>query len=450
MNSTQIQEIDSDEENEIVDIFNLYSPIDKRLELINNNPDPVNIVSDICCRYLITQTSLLKKYLIEIMFNSQIHPDIKIEIGKTISKPELLKKLIKEQMIDVSIPCLIDTIVYIIKNETEHQQTSKEMLVTFFLSHIQSEHKYKTLIQVNKSIYDNFALDFFILSTEPIRYRIMACQMILQKINNNENKVTACNLLLEFCDDIELDDNVRADAADTLLNIGLDNYKEQARAVIIALGGRWITVYENSQNVHNDTIDSSVEKILIDIQYTPIKINFNDIIEYLETKECYNRLEIPLNRIKYDQTLHTKLNLTLQKISIIIWNFILLEDSKDELIQRFIEELIDMTDTCSSGHISRLVSVLSGYTKHNIQISLEDQMIANLSTRFRNKITENDSDIMMEYLYSKEFDKPKTLEFFRKHIGDIQTELYDEWKLVVDDEEFDSLMKIAIIKVLYG
>ena len=219
---------------------------------------------------------------------------------------------------------------------------------------------------------------------------------------------------------------------------------------MIALGGRGVTVYENAQNVHNNSIESSVEKILIDVQYTPIKLSFKDMIEYLETNENYKKLEIALNRIQCDQTLHTNLNLTLEKIAIIIWNYIHLEESKDELIQRYLEELIDMTNTCTSGHVSRLVSVLSGYTKHNIQISLEDQMVANLSARFRNKMTDNDGDIMMEYLYSKEFDKPKTLEFFRKHISDIQNELYDEWKSLVDDEEFDSLMRNAIIKVLFG
>ena len=431
------------------DIFNMYTPIEKRLEMLNNHPDPLGIVADLCSRYNITQTSLIRKYLIEIMIKSQINPDLKIEIGKTLSKPELLKQLIKEQMLEISTPCIIDTILYIVQDENEIQESSKDMLVNFFLSDIESEHKYKTLVKINDTLYDQFSLDFFIHSTtEPITYRIMACQMILQ--NNNNNKITACNLLLTFCNDLDLDENVRADAADTLLHLGLDEYKEQARAVIIVLGGRGITVYENAQNVHNNTIDASVEQILIDIQYTPIKTSFQDMVKYLETTENYNNLEIALNRITFDQKLHTKLNLTLEKIAVIIWNFIHLEDTKDELIQRFIEELIEMTNTCTSGHVARLVSVLSGYTNHNIQISLEDQMVANLSTRFRNKMTAHDADIMLEYLYSKEFDKPKTLAFFRRHISDIQNELYDEWKSLLSFEEFDSLMRIAIIKVLYG
>ena len=448
--STQIKEIDGEiQDVPSDDIFNMYTPIETRLDMLNKHLDPINVVSDLCCRYNVTPTSLIRKFLIEIMINSTINPDLKIEIGKTISKHELLKKLINEQPLEISTPCIIDTIIYILNEESEFQDSSKEMLSKFFSSGIESEYKYKTLVKINDTIYDNFSLDFFTHSTEPIVYRIMACQMILQK-ENTKHKQKACILLLNFCNDLDLDENVRADAADTLLHLGLDEYKEQARSVIIALGGRGVTVYENAQNVHNNSIESSVEKILIDVQYTPIKLSFKDMIEYLETNENYKKLEIALNRIQCDQTLHTNLNLTLEKIAIIIWNYIHLEESKDELIQRYIEELIDMTNTCTSGHVSRLVSVLSGYTKHNIQISLEDQMVANLSARFRNKMTDNDGDIMMEYLYSKEFDKPKTLEFFRKHISDIQNELYDEWKSLVDDEEFDSLMRNAIIKVLFG
>ena len=48
-----------------------------------------------------------------------------------------------------------------------------------------------------------------------------------------------------------------------------------------------------------------------------------------------------------------------------------------------------------------------------------------------------------------QYDKPKTLEFFRIHISDIQNELYDEWKSLLTVEEFDSLMRNAAKKTVH-
>ena len=67
-----------------------------------------------------------------------------------------------------------------------------------------------------------------------------------------------------MCDnDLAMD--VRADAADTLLNLGTKKFRDQARDVIILLsrnGGTVRTVFDNAQNVHHHEIDESANQII--------------------------------------------------------------------------------------------------------------------------------------------------------------------------------------------
>ena len=91
-----------------------------------------------------------------------------------------------------------------------------------------------------------------------------------------------------------------------------------------------------------------------------------------------------------------------------------------------VEELIDMANTCSSGHSSRLVNVLAGYTDLKITISYEDQIIANLQARLFKKLQDSlytdevKALVMTEFLSENEQDKPHFNRFFREHYGAIK------------------------------
>ena len=54
---------------------------------------------------------------------------------------------------------------------------------------------------------------------------------------------------------------------------------------------------------------------------------------------------------------------------------------------RLIQELLDMSGTCSSGHIGRLVNCLSGFGDFSIRISWLDQMIGSVTARLNTMIT---------------------------------------------------------------
>ena len=67
---------------------------------------------------------------------------------------------------------------------------------------------------------------------------------------------------------------------------------------------------------------------------------------------------------------------------------------KIQLYTRMLQELEDMSGTCSSGFAARIVNIISGYDNFNIRMSFNDQIIANFTGRLNaaaRKITLEDS-----------------------------------------------------------
>jgi hypothetical protein len=475
-----------DKDNVHQTIFDLYLPEEDRLRAIEKyhdyfKDDIISVIIDLNTRYLLTETTLMKRYLESICYKADIVPELKIEIAKSLTGKnnddntgyDIIKHLLQGPDYDfIPTPCFVDALTY-------WMQAPKEIYEDFILSslydfsldyQIDCDYRFRTLVSIHKDHpwYALRGLYVFLHANKGVwtMYKILSSQVLLQ----DEHRVKeVCNTLLTFCEDDELDYNLRADSADTLLHLGIDDLKERARDIIIALGGRGRTVYDNQQNVHAQEVENSVEEIILAIRDTPISITFNvmreKIQEIVKEKE-YNEeyINVALNRIELDQTLYSVANLNLKRLAMIVWNYIHIncEESLEELHKRFIEELIDMANTCSSGHVSRLCSVLSGFTDHNVRISFEDQILANLQARLIKKLGEVDLtedekiEISTEFLSSAEFEKPHFMKFFREHISDIKEELWKEYcnseidGRLISDEDFDTLLRLAIIRFTYS
>jgi len=208
------------------------------------------------------------------------------------------------------------------------------------------------------------------------------------------------------------------------------------------------TIYDNAQNVHTQEVSTAVEESISKLLEFPIETDDDDnqidftfviskILGILEEerktfsntltqksvstetdcaychKPCSKLLEIPsknkqplyacnptckqkyvrddkvrisLNRIDLDRVLYSKYNQTMTAILVRIWSYIAENDHYDTLVWRLIEELEDMSGTCSSGIASRIINVISGYDGFNISISWEDQIAGNLAGRLNAKI----------------------------------------------------------------
>lgn len=353
---------------------------------------------------------------------------------------------------DISIPCQIDAICILMRNEDYKENSNKYFVLLIDDLSIDCDYRYKTILSLErKDIKDfkffikNSCIKFLNNNKNMTMYRILSAQYLLQNCELEE-KTQVQDILLDFANDEDLDYNLRADAADTLLSLGTQEYKDSARDIIICLGrigGNNKTVYDNAQNVHTKEIEKSVLEILnvicsvktmkinnipIDFHYIEKEIvnilnqsrnncenicenNKNLIdedkekLEKMENKYCSEdcqkfckkeeRIFISLNRIFMDRTLYSQFTSTLSNILIKLWSYIHESEFKDEMLKRLLEELDEMSGTCSSGFVSRLVNVLSGFDeKLSIRISYEDQIIANMNGRLNTraqKILEKDS-----------------------------------------------------------
>lgn len=304
----------------------------------------------------------------------------------------------------------------------------------------------------------NAQIAFLFHNPNQTSYRILSGQYLLMKCQISE-KIRSMieSQILEFSQDTELDYNLRADAADVLLRLGCKSMQEYGRDIINHLGGLYGTVrnvFDNAQNVHVEEVEESVAETLeflntiplLCINKIPIDYNYvnqqienmlksqkeilqvegegkytckycgsktdlvvSDEIDNFHSETCmhmYHRdkkIRISMNRILIDRALYSKFNSSLVNILLKIWTYLAVDnDYEQEMRERLLQELEEMSGTCSSGYASRLVNVISGFGQFNIRISFEDQIIANFSGRLSarvKKITNDDSIFRKEKLY---------------------------------------------------
>lgn len=238
-----------------------------------------------------------------------------------------------------------------------------------------------------------------------VYYKVLAAQYLLQKCDINEmENVMIENEVLSFAQDPQLDYNRRADAADVLLQLGSVHMRMMARNIITELGvednNKIETIFSNAQNVHTTEVEESVSEILEFLAIFPMymvqkkPIEFNQVQsmikdglrrerpeDVLDATPRENKIILALNRIDMDRVLYSKYNNTLSNVLLKVWSYIMDHSCKEEMYKRLLEELEEMSGTCSTGFVSRMVNVVSGFGEFNVRISWGDQITANFSGR---------------------------------------------------------------------
>jgi hypothetical protein len=367
-------------------------------------------------------------------------------------------------------PCKIESVCMLMESPEYKNQSISYFIEIISDQCIDCDYRYKTILSLEQRMDDTGNITFekwripereffiekacfaFLCDSENLpMYRILSGQYLLQKLEiNSDTQHKIQEVLLKFAEDDELDYNLRADAADTLLSLGESETKTKAREIIMILGramGDVKNVFDNAQNVHVDEIEKSVAEALeflsgmslLEVAGRPIDFSYvnNQINSMLEDKrkntrdhidtggegcgnctycekktdektdekyfcslECVDfhnysdKIQIALNRINVDRILYSKFNQTLVNILLKVWTYLSEHESCDVMKQRMFEELWDMSGTCSSGFASRLVNVISGFGNFNMRISWEDQIVANFTGRLNARardITEKDS-----------------------------------------------------------
>ena len=325
----------------------------------------------------------------------------------------------------------------------------------------------KLPVQYDENFVHSLQTAFFTNVANGARERILSGQNLLEmKTVTLEEYKEVEIVLLEMADNPANSDNVRADAADVLIRTTKGETKARAQAIIAALGysavrSRDRTVYSDRQNVHTTAISTAARAFIQSIVSDPDYVSESFLAVHTEVSSLVRRSDLvkedrdkcyrALDRISIDTSTFTEYNLGIADVFCYVWHRVKSHpEFRGELEKRILEELVDMADTCSSGHTWRFVNVLSVYEGDILQISWEDQIKANIVGRMSASIRDIKDETLKDLvaLGSMENADPEEARAFRQFADRALGELYHELRkeFVVEGkhlalEQFDLYFK---------
>lgn len=198
------------------------------------------------------------------------------------------------------------------------------------------------------------------------------------------------------------------------------------------------SIYDDSQNVHNTTINQSTLNTASELinKYEPQNIKLDYV--YYKTKSFENlppeqieKVEKSIHRINTDTSTFGK-GFTLYTIYQSLLNLIDNHPQKNDLNERLLDELIDMSGKCSTGHLSRLINVLQGFETDlqvKVKININDEVYAKIKHLIEQSVINDDKmDEIMEDMLSE--NKTIYINFVKKVINDNIFEIVKEYENV--------------------
>lgn len=288
---------------------------------------------------------------------------------------------------------------------------------------LQEEFRYKLLQSLCNSedykLNDNVKFNFSDISLqynwEDYRYIMYIIQFI---IKTNYLHSSHLNRLYNLINERNLQSNAKADIADFFLGLkenysdyslpeNITDYIAKGKEILDSLSyeeGGAKTFYNNTQNIHKIEVDSSINPFIemlvsMNIEIPSTEEEYDDFVDKVvdEIKDFASQIHTPdnqirimgsINRFILDNTLYSKYSVSLLNLLIRSYYYIQSHQYKYELMKRLCEELCDMSDTCTTGHIGRLVNIFSGYEltmSMPIEEEIKSCVYARLNTIIGNK-----------------------------------------------------------------
>jgi len=249
--------------------------------------------------------------------------------------------------------------------------------------------------------------------------------------------------LMDTCD-VHKDDGLYvADMCDFLLDCKWADIQIAAKTKLMSLEGvSQKNVYTSSQNVHQ--VGADVESFLQMLaDHEPV--DFSIIQSALAAKHD-NRVDRAVARISLDRTLYSSKALTLKGLLCKVYGMIQAHPCRDELTKRLVEELHDMSDTCSSGHLLRLINVFSGF-EGGITLGVREEITTVVNHRINGLVakqpaevmdaivealSEGAEDVLMKHLYSE--------------LARLHDELWADYRTLIDQQLFTEHFRGTVMK----
>ena len=195
------------------------------------------------------------------------------------------------------------------------------------------------------------------------------------------------------------------------------------------------SIYDDSQNVHNTTINQSTLNTASELinRYDPQNRRI-DFVYYKRKSlkelppEQIEKVEKSIHRINTDTSTFGK-GFTLYIIYQSLLNLIERHSQKNDLNERLLDELIDMSGKCSTGHLSRLINVLQGFETDlqvKVKININDEIYAKIKHLIEQAVINDEKmDDIMEDMLSE--NKTIYISFVKKIINDNIIEIVKEY-----------------------
>ena len=220
------------------------------------------------------------------------------------------------------------------------------------------------------------------------------------------------------------------------------------------------SIYDDSQNVHNTTINQSTLNTASELinRYDPQNRRI-DFVYYKRKSleelppEQIEKVEKSIHRINTDTSTFGK-GFTLYIIYQSLLNLIERHSQKNDLNERLLDELIDMSGKCSTGHLSRLINVLQGFETDlqvKVKININDEIYAKIKHLIEQAVINDEKmDDIMEDMLSE--NKTIYINFVKKVINDNIFEIVKEYDNVntnditgyKNDKKFNNIRDIVI------
>lgn len=129
------------------------------------------------------------------------------------------------------------------------------------------------------------------------------------------------------------------------------------------------------------------------------------------------------------------------------------ENVREQLNRRLVEELIEMSDQCATGHLSRLINVCSGFESPedtHASVAVADEIYATLSHHIQQQIsTAPNSEELLVALTESPL-PPFALDFFNQQRNVLSEQLRREYNGVANAESIEQHLSAALTKFMAG
>lgn len=192
----------------------------------------------------------------------------------------------------------------------------------------------------------------------------------------------------------------------------------------------------DSQNVHHTSINEHTKEIVRRIvsEHPPQNHLWSKLKSELERRTSWKATNTESLKFIYENPCTFTINITLRQLALSVFQYIIRQNTEiqNQLFQRFNEELDEMRKKCSSGHLSRLVNILQGFSnEYTIQIDPKKEVKAFIYHHLNKRLQEAPEDIQEGITDQSKMFKDFILsdthrDYFRERFGTEHSEFIEQ------------------------